>query len=182
MWQFLRSLFKSPNSTQAWKEELSVDLVVDLDRHRLCGLGIGDWLAGLVHLGPAKMTGSMIFFPGKGISVGFKAGVITSFAAYVAASPEEGVGRFTGWFIYRDRLLALSEETGEKELIEIFGPPYWRDQDEDEVILFYEFGEYEWQVEMSLKDRLKVFVISEPILADPKQRAAYGVTKPWPAI
>ena len=182
MRQFLQSLCKSSNPTQAWKEDLSVDLVVDLDRHRLCGRGIGDWLAGLACLGPATMSGSMLSFPGKGISVGFRAGVITSFAAYVAVSPEEGMGQFTGWFTYRDRRLALSEETTESKLVATFGPPYWRDQDEDEVILFYEFREYEWQVEMSLKDRLKVFVISEPILADQKQRAAYGVSKPWPAI
>ncbi len=84
-----------------------------------------------------------LFFPGKGISVGFKDGVVTSFAAYVAASPEEGMGRFSGWFRYRGRRLDLCEETTERELIAIFGSPYRRDQDEDEVILFYEFGEYE---------------------------------------
>ncbi len=92
------------------------------------------------------------------------------------------MGRFSGWFRYRGRRLDLSEETTERELIAFFGSPYWRDQDEDEVIPFYEFGECEWQIEMSLKDWLSVFVIAPPILADPQQRAAYGVTKPWPAI
>ena len=182
MWRFLQSLFKSPNPTQEWKENPSVSLVVDLDGHRLCGLGIRDSLAGLGFLGPATMAGSTLFFPGKGISVGFKDGCITSFAAYVAASPEEGMGRFSGWFRYRGRRLDLSEETTERELIAFFGSPYRRDQDEDEVILFYEFGEYEWQIEMSLKDRLSVFAIAPPILGDPQQRAAYGVTKPWPAM
>ncbi len=78
--------------------------------------------------------------------------------------------------------LFKSPNPTERGLIAIFGSPYWRDQDEDEVILFYEFGEYEWQIEMSLKDRLSVFVIAPPILADPQQRAAYSVTKPWPAM
>ncbi len=90
------------------------------------------------------------------------------------------MGLFSGEFRYRERRLDLSEGTTERDLITAFGPPYWRDQDEVEVILFYEFGEYEWQIEMGLNDRLKLFVIAPPLLADPKQRAAYGVTRPWP--
>ncbi len=180
MLQFLRSLFRPLNPTEAWKEDPSIPLVVDLDRHRLCGVHIGESLARLAFLGPATGTGSTLSFPSKGISVGSRDGLITSFAAYVAPAPEEAMGPFSGEFRYRERPLDLSEGTTERDLITAFGPPYWRDQDEVEVILFYEFGEYEWQIEMSPNDRLKLFVIAPPLLADPKQRAAYGVTKPWP--
>ena len=179
--RFLRSLFRSSNPTKGWKEDRAVAVVIDLDRHRLSGFGIRDRLAGLSFLGPATADGSVLTFPSKGITVGFANGLITWFAAYVAASPEEGIERFCGVFQYRGRRIDLSEGTAERETVTIFGPPYRRDQDAEEVILFYEFGEHEWQIEMSLNDRLRGFVIAPPILADAKQRAAYGVTKPWPS-
>ena len=178
--QFLRSLFRSPNPTTEWKEDPSVPVVLDLDRHRLSGSGIRDPLAGLSFLGPATASGSILSFPRKGIMVGFANGRITSFAAYVSASAEEEVERFCGGFHYQGRRLDLSQETTEEEILRLFGPPYWRDQDAEEVIIFYEFGEHEWQIEINLSGHLRVFMIAPPILADEKQRAAYGVTKPWP--
>jgi len=141
--RFLRSLFSSTNPTKGWKEDPSVSVVIDLDRHRLSGFGIRDPLVGLSFLGPATASGSALSFARKGIALGFAHGLITWIAAYIAASSEEGVGRFCGCVQYQGRRIDLSEGTTEGEILRIFWPPYWRDQDAEEVILFYEFGEHE---------------------------------------
>ena len=63
----------------------------------------------------------------------------------------------------------------------LVGPPYWRDEDADELILFYEFPNLEWQIEFSLDGSFnRVNVTCNPLLADETQRKAYRVDKPWP--
>lgn len=77
--------------------------------------------------------------------------------------------------------MPLSAQTREREIVGYFGDPYWRDEDEEEILLFYEFGELEWQVELTLQGTLKaVNAVAPPLLADEAQRRAYRVTKPWP--
>ena len=76
--------------------------------------------------------------------------------------------------------LRLSNRSSESDVQALFGQPYWRDQDEDEIILFYEFPGVEWQIEFDLVGALKHLRVGRPLLADAEQRAAYGVTKHWP--
>jgi hypothetical protein len=68
----------------------------------------------------------------------------------------------------------------EAETLAFLGEPYHRDEDDDEVILFYEDGTVETQFEFPGRARLRYITISaNPLLADPLQRAQYGCTKPW---
>lgn len=65
--------------------------------------------------------------------------------------------------------------------VERFGTPYWRDLDDQEILLFYEYPHVEWQVEFELNGAYKgISVTADPLLAQADQRKAYGVTKPWP--
>jgi hypothetical protein len=63
-----------------------------------------------------------------------------------------------------------------------FGEPYWRDADADEVLLFYELPEVEWQLEFPLPAATlsAMVIVTPPLLADRQQRHHYGLDKPWP--
>jgi hypothetical protein len=182
---FLSFLFGPPNPTKKWVADPSVPLVVDLDGHHLCGVGLGEPFERLAFLGPARLDWDF-GFPAKGVSVGVEEGRIDSFTIYFnpAATPwfkDGGMASFTGSLRYRGRELTLSEISREDTLLRTFGEPYWRDADDDEVLWFYEFPDREWQLEVSPEGRLRALILGRGcIMADPEQRKAYGVTKPWP--
>jgi hypothetical protein len=99
---------------------------------------------------------------------------------YFGHSAEAVYGAFDGAVHYRGTPLEISASVTEPWFREHLGEPYWRDADEEEVILFYEHGQREWQIELAADGRLKCWVIAEPLLASAEQRRAYGVTKEWP--
>ncbi len=75
-----------------------------------------------------------------------------------------------------------SEKTLPRHMEPRFYEPYWRDSaDEEGSILFYEFGEIEWQVEFDQADSLRcLIVVSPPLMNDEEQRRAHGVNEPRP--
>ena len=82
-----------------------------------------------------------------------------------------------------DKSLLLSNTTNRKEIITIFGEPYWTDIDDSEIILFYEYqeGTTELQFEFPDGEHLEfITLIKGGILSKQAQRESYGVTKPWP--
>jgi hypothetical protein len=55
------------------------------------------------------------------------------------------------------------------------------DEDEDEILFFYERAGVELQLEFAGKETLSgVVMTGQPLMADPEQRRAYKVTAPWP--
>jgi len=65
--------------------------------------------------------------------------------------------------------------------MESLGAPYWIDRDDEEQILFFEFGSHEIQIEQTLDGRNKRMILTTlPLMANEEQRQAYGVDKPWP--
>ena len=92
-----------------------------------------------------------------------------------------GIGKFPGQFVAHGASVELSATTEEADVLERFGEPYWRDDDKDETILFYEDGTVELQFEFPGKVHLGIITIMlSPILASAEQRQLYGVDKPWP--
>lgn len=88
---------------------------------------------------------------------------------------------FEGRIRFKGHLHHFTRRTTKEEILKLLGKPYWIDEDADEFIFFYEFGEIEWQVEFDEKSQLKVLLIATPpLLADEGQRKAYGVTESWP--
>jgi hypothetical protein len=157
-----------------------VPLVIDLDRHQLSGVGIGDPVERLSFLGPA-VVGVGFEFREKGVIVSpTSVDQLWEFSAILTPVGREHVLPFAGSFQFRGNRLALTPSTREADLLRLFGPPYWRDQDDDEVILFYEHGPVEWQLELSPDGALQAVTIGTPLMAEPEQRAAFKVTKPWP--
>ena len=91
------------------------------------------------------------------------------------------LSRFRGSFTFRGDTVALTTETTPEQVLRRFGDPYWKDEDRNELILFYEDGRVELQFEFPGKHRLSfVTMMLNPLMADAEQRKAYGVTKPWP--
>lgn len=186
LWQIL-SGWRNP--TRHWHADPAWALSLDLDEHRLCGVGIGEPMESLAFLGPAASWSYEWEFPHHGITLLEDDHGLAEFAVYFVRQPaftrtSRQFRPFLGSIAYRGTSLELSAEHDEARVLSLFGEPYWRDADEEETILFYEFdtraGEREWQIEFDAAGRLRCLSIGKPLLADPEQRAAYQVTKPWP--
>jgi hypothetical protein len=179
----LDSLLNRSNSTRAWVADPAVSLVLDLDTNRLSGVGIGDRFDKLSFLGPGKGKRSApITFVEKGLQIDIDANeLVESFAFYFGHAQEAEFGRFQGVVQYRRTPVPLDSSVNEETIRNLLGEPYWRDQDEEETILFYEPAGGEWQIEFESDDRLKCLrIVNPPMMSDAQQRTAYGVTKPWP--
>jgi hypothetical protein len=172
--------------SELWQSEPGFEILLDLDRHALCRCRIGDpveWLSGL---GPpedaAALREKRYVYYSRGIEFGEEDAKVVDFAVFWVDYLRVGYQPFRGLVTYEGKTVPLDSTTTERTFIKVFSTPYWRDQDQDETILFYEFQQdIEWQVEFTLEDRLKAMrVVWPPLMADTKQRELYGVNVPWP--
>jgi hypothetical protein len=171
----------------AWSSEpgLVPDFDFNFDRHALCGIKPGDpqsllWKLGPSEDKPAEAEGNHNYYS-KGVQVAVENGVIVSFVLFWNDDRRKQFLSFKGPSNYRGQKIELRDGMSEPEIARIFGEAYWRGEDEDEIILFYEFGGIEWQVEISHRAGLTAMVVlTPPLLENEEQRNAYNVTKPWP--
>lgn len=171
----------------SWKTEpgLVTDLDFDFDRHTLCGIKPGDPASLLWKLGPpedkaAETAGNYNYYS-RGVQVSVENGTIVSFVLFWNDKQKKQFVAFKGPCLYRSQRIELRAGMSESEIINIFGEPYWRDEDTDEIILFYESGEIEWEVEIDQCEGLTATVVlTPPLLQDEEERKAFKVTKPWP--
>lgn len=184
IFDFLRA---KPDPTREWIANPSLTLKLNLDEHSLAGIRIGDPFDTISRLGPTENPKSIQYevceYCSKGLRVGFGRGLVDSFeVVFGAATGAEGYSPFVGVCHHRGERVSLGSSTTVAEFIGRFGDPYWRDEDERESLLFYEFGgDIEWQVEFDTQARLQFLqIVTPPLLADAKQRSAYGVDRPWP--
>jgi hypothetical protein len=170
------------NPTRKWSADPSVPIVLDLDRHRLSDIGIGDRYERFAFLGRGRWGGATIAYPERGIHLWTDAnGLVSGFSLFFGHPDEPREGQFSGTVRFQGDKLNLDCGRSEHEIQDRFGEPYWRDLDDNEVILFYEFAACEWQIEFGTDGRLKCWIIcGDPLMADNEQRRFYGVTKPWP--
>lgn len=168
-----------------WREE-KVLLVADLDRFELNGVGFGEPVEELRFLGPS--ASGAFDYPAKGLQLDVdSAGRLDGLAlalrrgAYLDQASPERVREFSGRIRVRGRDWAPNELNGESDFVVAWGQPYWRDTDEDETLVFFEFGRCEVQVELTLDGVPQILIVTpHPLMADPTQRESYGVTEPWP--
>ena len=168
------------NPTRAWQEDAMLPLIVNLDEDRFCGVASGDPFEKLSFLGPAQRAGCEFAWPAKGVVVTMWDDCIGELEFYFGHAAAAKHGKFPGSFRYRGTSLPWSRESTESDVQSMIGPPYWRDEDDHGVLLFYEFPNREWQIEFDLDGTLKSLLIGDQLLADPEQRARFCVTKPWP--
>jgi hypothetical protein len=160
-------------------------LIADLDRFELGGVGFGDPYSRLSFLGPSESP--FLDYHRKGLQVDVVDDRLDGFTlalganAFLGASSSRPVRPFVGSLRIGGRELRVEELRSEGDLVALWGTPYWRDEDEDEILLFFEFPDGEIQVELSREGRPRVLVATpDPLMADPEQRRAYGVETPWP--
>lgn len=188
MLRFLSSLldlFRSSYPTSNWIAAPGLPLTFDFSRHTLCSVRLEDPAQWLEKLGPAEDKRAArqreFRYYSKGLSIDVERGIVTAYRLVWSDPFSEGYQPFQGLCTYREQPLLLSALTSEDEFLSLLGEEYWRDEDKDEVILFYEFGKIEWQVEFSRSGTLRALLVTTPpLLADEHQRIAYRVSKPWP--
>lgn len=175
----LRTILNWRNPTRNWRLDPAKPLLLDLDTHRLSGVSIGDPLESLSFLGSASRWSWYLEFPNHGLSI-LGGPSVEELQFFFGHPAEKSGGWFRGTIVHRGSPIVLGGEDSEESLTARFGQAYWRDVDEYETLLFYEFPGRELQLEFGTDGRLKVLTIGLPILADPVQREAYRVSKPWP--
>jgi len=169
-----------------WQLDPGLELHLDLDRHALCRCRIGDpieWLSGLGPPEDAKALREQRYcYYSRGIEIGEENGNVADFAVFWIDYLQQGFQPFEGRITYHGKTIRLDSRTTERDFRDLFGEPYWRDQDEEEIILFYEFQrDIEWQVEFTVESNLKAIRVVWPaLMADAEQREIYGVNIPWP--
>ena len=148
-------------------------LVVDLTQYR-CGHSELGYPPSEADFFARSLTGNEIF---EDTTYGFEIGVQDGKMNYIFIALE----KFPGRLKHRGKVVELNINTTIDDVQKRFGEPYWLDDDTDEILLFYEDGSVEMQFEFPGKQNLGfITLLNDPLMADPDQREAYGVTKPWP--
>jgi hypothetical protein len=113
-----------------------------------------------------------------GLEIGTRKGLVDSLFI--------SLDSFTGRFTLDGQPVHLTKNSTESEVSKLLGEPWWKEVDAAaEVVDFYEFadGHFEMQFEYPpLSNLAFITILREGTLADPEQREAYGVSKPWPPI
>ena len=170
--KYLRSLFPSRPPDIEPAESYS-RLVVDFTQYR-CGHSQLGYPPSEADFFTRSLTEKEIF---EDATHGFEIGVQDGNLNYILIA----LGKFPGRFKHRGKIIELNTATTIDNVQEKLGEPYWFDDDTDEILLFYENGSVEMQFEFPGKQKLGfITLLLDPIMADPEQREAYGVTKPWP--
>lgn len=179
------SLFGRNDPTRSWRRSPDLRLDFDLASETLNGVPLAAALDSVSFLGPVEdrkaLSQGEYSYSSLGLClVNLQAeSTIDQIEVFQNDDSHRGCS-FPGTFRYEDRILDL-ECLDVVSFVRMFGSPYWCDDSDDEILLFYEFRESEWQVEFELNRSFnRISVTSLPIMAKADQRDAYGVTKPWP--
>lgn len=174
-------LFRRGNPTNDWQRSAYLKLTASLDIPEFNGIPLGARFDRVSFLGrdDAGQFGSHCYYD---LGVGVERtpdNAISAFWIVFRGEENDKFQPYQGELTWQGEPLAI-DELNQDNLPDVLGPWYWLDTDEDESIAFYEFPTYEIQIELTLAGEIKQFLIyQESMLADPKQREAYGITKPW---
>src|SRR2546422_4959539 len=141
----LDSLFGKSDPPRDWTRDPALVLLLDLDSHALCGARLGEPLERLRGLGPAEdrraARRESFRYLSRGLEVDSESGALHGFVLVFKDDLREGFQPFQGRLRFRGEPIQLSGSSTEKDLVERFGQPYWRDEDRDEgeILLFYEW-------------------------------------------
>lgn len=174
-------LFRRGNPTNPWRREPGLNLIAELALPALSGVTLGSPCNKLSFLGRSSGLefGTLCYYDlGIGIACA-PDGTLKGFTIVLA-------DEFKDFQPYQGKLLwhASRIRTADLQLDrlqDVFGEWYWLDQDETELLAFYEYPSYEMQIELTLSGAVKrIDVTREPLLAQADQRELYQVDQPWP--
>lgn len=170
-------LFSFFTSSSAKKAALDITTPPKIDLHKLSidhsKLGSPVSLNDFFH--KALQKTDVCNLAAQGVELGTKTGVLD----YVLIN----VPTFSGEFLLGGELLNLSSTTSPDAVQRLLGEPYWTDRSDNEIILFYEPYEGEYEVQFEFPDSAglgSILLAKQGVLSDLAQRQAYGVNKPWP--
>ena len=168
----LSSLFKAKSPVKPPSESYRA-LTVDLDEFRCGHTALGEPISKKDFFAEPLANQEVFNDQEHGFEIGTNNGELD----YIFLT----LPRFPGEFRYRGEPIALNTATTIHEILSRFGEPCHHDDDTDEDILFYEDGTVELQFEFPGKQHLGfITIMLRPLMANPEDRKAYGVTKPWP--
>lgn len=186
MLERLRKLYSLQDPTGEWQRGAVLQLEADLGLPALNGVELGRPLCELSNLGPVELRDpdcrEEFGYPSLGVVIeSIDDATFTGFQLVLADQVcRPAFAPFGGACRYGEQRIELAGMTEARWTAEL-GECFWRDEDEDEVILFHEFPYHEWQVEFTKGGALKsILVTGRPLMADEAQRLAYKVTRPWP--
>lgn len=165
----------APDEAFAQQSADPIELEIDLGWFQLDGVSLGEVPSSIL---PDKVINSPsgVFEPvGQGIEIGTEQGVFDY--AFIT------VADFTGTLLRNGRPLTLLPQMTERDILTIFGEPYWTDRSESETLLFYEYLQGQVELQFEFPDGLglsAVTLMRNGVLSEAEQRKFYGVTKPWP--
>ena len=159
-------LFLGSDPTENWVVAQSVTPEFDLTHNKLNGAAIDSSIDNVKFLGPAesKSDARKGFFQyySIGLEVQTDESKIVGFLFYWKDYLKKGFKPCQMNFTYKGEALNLSGSTTEVEILNLFGEPMDRDDDEDETILFYhnEEDDVNWDVEFDSNKTLHGLCIS----------------------
>ena len=186
MMAIFKGLLRKPHRSDSWIPTESLELVLDLTKQSVCNVGLGQPIEWLSVLGPPEDSRAVheecYCYYSKGIEVDADKDLVSGIVVVWFDDLRKNFSAFQGQVKYQDHLLDVSPDFTEESFVRVFGKPYHRDEDEEEILLFYEIRpDVEWQVEFSKQNSLKALIMTtEPLLSNKSQREAYAVKKPWP--
>jgi hypothetical protein len=175
-------LLRRKNRTARWQPEPSLPLVVDLDKHALCSVSIGENIDRLSGLGPAEnvynLSGSYHYLK-RGFYLVEATEQLETLIFILL--PDQNTRPFQGLWRYKGRDLSISSQTTPKDMRWACGDPYHEYiEGENGNLWFYEFPGVEWQISWRSDGLLESVEIGIPELAYPEAREFYDVSQPWP--
>lgn len=183
----LDRLFGNRHPALQWQAAPDLQIALEMSVPALCGIRFGDHADRVARLGPPdEVIGKegeceSFIYTRLGLQIDASERSVDSWGVYFEpAEYQAQMAAFKGFVSDRDQALSLSPATTLRDFKKHFGEPYWEDVDEVENLLFYEFGQIEWQVEFKQERLTVITMATPPLLSDAGQRAAYQVSKPWP--
>lgn len=181
IWDWIRGWFSEPdrNPTAPWPPYDRRVLELDLDRHQLNGVGVGDRWERLKFLGPGGFNGFVLSYPDRGLTFEVADDQIAILTLHFGSGDRSGGPAFAGELRRQGRRIDVHGQTTLQEFLQQVPDPFWIDDEEGDALVFYEFPGLEWQVEF-YEGLLAQWEIRRPELDAPEARETYNVNRPWP--
>ena len=144
-------LFSPQNPTKDWCPSAALQLAFDMSDARLNDVSLGESVDRLSFLGPVEGSGGLpseLCYFTLGLCGDYDPAdrTITACRLVHQDARDDRFRPFSGDIQWNSTRIDLEELT-EAQVFDRFGQPYWKDQDDKESILFYEFTGLEWQFE-----------------------------------
>lgn len=192
--------------SSGWQESIH-NPTVDLVRHSLCGVRLGEDIQGLSSLGRChdhRRSWYSLRYPHKGLSFWAELDYVESgtdrdpiesdtlhletLIIYVKASAPAIQNAFSGDFLVDGQIIDLNAATTPEDAVKLLGEPFARGTELGDEILFYEFElpagsrwpVCEWQLCFTGGLLVDLELTPYPDLANEASRREYGIEKEWP--